>query len=181
MSSGLSSFLGQLADLGFTDFKADASGGISATPPGSASAGAGAGTQMDGHGTSGGSDQVAKPKLVKDCSVSSCIVEGVLYTNNFAIPGNDPVPVKDSDNNPVLGPDNKPLFAPSRANLAAISAQLSRDSFSELYTDEHKFAQAGPWDFQRIKGDDGTIIFTDAYRHFSNVATVKQNAQCAPG
>jgi len=108
--------------------------------------------------------------IIRDCSVTACVVGGTEYHNNFDIPGNNPLALLNPDGSPVLGPDGSPVYGPSRADLDIIASQLSADSFSQFKQDARQFATGGVWDFQRLTDDYGNTIFTGAYRDFANIA-----------
>ena len=123
----------------------------------------------------------AGPKIIRNCAQDACIVGGIQYHNNFDIPGNEPVPLMDAQGQPVIEPDGKPVYGPSRANVDGTAQRLANDSPYDFYVDEHKFKQNGSWDYQRVKGDDGSVIFTPDYRHFSKILIGYGNAAAGLG
>jgi hypothetical protein len=100
------------------------------------------------------------------------IVNGVPYVNAEEIPGNEPVLLTDTAGNAVLDSKGKPVYGPSRgiAQMEAIANQLDdATSIWERRALLARFAQAAVWDFQRMKDDDGSIIFTEKYTEFANI------------
>jgi hypothetical protein len=134
------------------------------------------------------------PTIIRDCSQGPCLVKGHNYTDNFAIPGNERVPLYHPDRRPVLDPSGKQVYQPSRASLDSLAAQARSEAASNAMTQTPilvslagpiaglagpvmaptevlaKFMHNGPWDFQRLRSDDSRTIFTNDYKDFSNIA-----------
>jgi hypothetical protein len=134
------------------------------------------------------------PTIIRDCSQQSCRVNGINYADNFAIPGNERVPLLHPDHRPVLDPSGKPVYQPSRTSLDALARQARAEATANAAIQTPilvslagplaglagpvvaptevlaKFVHNGPWDFQRLRTDDSRTVFTNDYKDFSNIA-----------